>query len=178
VPKEPAPFPDELEPESVPEPPPVEPDPELELIQQTAALLPPPRAVSGPQVDIPDGKSKTPRPDWCAGAIVYDGAMREARNRCDKKKVPGRALCAACGQLEMEERARRRRELGLKDPPDLARAKSPGAHSQGSRWTPRGVPSRASSEPQARRSAPPTETEAIPLYSPESGPESGSGGFF
>jgi hypothetical protein len=178
VPKEPVPFPDELEPVSAPEPEP-EPDEELEEIQRVAALLPPPPrpAAKGP-LDIPDGKSKVPRPDGCAGAYVYDGAMRETRVRCTSKAVPGQALCAECGPLEIEERARRRRELGLPEPRDLGKGKSQGARSHGSRWTGRDAPSRASYAPQGPRSAPPTETEGIPSYSPRSDDGSGSAGSY
>lgn len=58
------------------------------------------------------------RPNFCAGAITYDSALRERRIKCDKETGdPLVRLCAGCRVIEkLEDNKRRKAVLGEEQP--------------------------------------------------------------
>lgn len=70
---------------------------------------------------------KVRRPNWCAGAITYDTALRERRIKCDKETGdPLVRLCAGCRVIEkLEDQKRKRAILGDESPRSTQRS-SPG----------------------------------------------------
>ena len=63
------------------------------------------------------------RPNYCAGAIAYDSALRERRIKCQNETGdPLVRLCAGCRVIEkLEEKRRRKLMFGTEDVPTSRR---------------------------------------------------------